>query len=337
MKLNIYYESGGTAWCHCMAFNETYDLLLETFPEIEFNFVDSVSLRLPETYMGPGSKFGPHFMIIENDETKKYFIISYWDKIGDLKKTNWDLENCVEVFTSSGVHFDDFYYKSLGIEYTPISYVTTTMDNQRLIEELYNNKPPFEKQTMYDKVKKTLKVGKPKNTTGRIYPDKLMFRGYLYLFRRYLESDNRFNVLSTQLEGNYLDAGNYIRELDKYNLNLSLNGAGEICFRDIEILGLGTALIRPKLVTKFHNELIPDYHYISVDFSSVEWNILDYPDPLYWIKLSNKLHERFMEVKDDWDFINYVAENGRKWYTENGTTKANAKIIVSLLDFKKLL
>jgi hypothetical protein len=69
----------------------------------------------------------------------------------------------------------------------------------------------------------------------------------------------------------------------------------------------------------------------------VEWNILDYPDPLYWIKLSNKLHERFMEVKDDWDFINYVAENGRKWYTENGTTKANAKIIVSLLDFKKLL
>ncbi len=57
MKLNVYYESGGTAWCHCMSFNETYKLLLETYSDIEFNFIDSVALRLPETYMGPGSKF----------------------------------------------------------------------------------------------------------------------------------------------------------------------------------------------------------------------------------------------------------------------------------------
>lgn len=317
MKLNVYYESGATDWCHCMSFNKTYKLLLETYPDIEFNFVDSVSLRTHSGYSGPGSKYGPHFMIIENDETKKYFIISYWDKISDLKKTNWDLENCVEIFTSSGVHTDDYYYNSLGIEYTPISYVTTRTDNERLIEELYSVSQ--------------------KNTTGRIYPDKLTFRGYLYLFRKHLETDNRYNILNTRLVGNFLEYGEYIKELNKYNLNLGLNGAGEICFRDIEIMGLGTTLIRPKLITKFHNELIPDYHYISVDFSSVEWNILDYPDPLYWTKLSNKLHERFIEVKDDRDFINYVAENGRKWYEENGTTESNAKIIVRLLDFKKLL
>ena len=67
MKLNIYYESGGTAWCHCVSFNETYNLLLETFPEIEFNFVDSVALRIPSGYSGGGCKFGPHFMIIENE------------------------------------------------------------------------------------------------------------------------------------------------------------------------------------------------------------------------------------------------------------------------------
>lgn len=324
MKLNVYYESGGVAWSFCMSFNKTYKLLLETYPNIEFNFIDSVSLRKEGEYSGPGCKYGPHFMIIENDENKKYFIISYWDKLSDLKKTNWDLENCVEIFTSSGVHTDDFYYKPLDMDYTPISYVTTIIDNERLIEELYS-----EKQIIHNN---------PSNgITGRIYPNKLMFRGYLYLFRKHLESDNRFNILNGRVQENYLDYRDYIRELNKYNLNLSLNGAGEICYRDIEILGLGTALIRPKLTAKFHNELIPDYHYISIDFSSIEWDSFEYPDPRYWTQLSDKLYERFMEIKDDLDFINYVAENGRKWYEDNGTTECNAKIIVSLMDFKKLL
>jgi hypothetical protein len=52
--------------------------------------------------------------------------------------------------------------------------------------------------------------------------------------------------------------------------------------------------------------------------------------------LSDRVHQRFMEVKDDHEYIKFVSENGRKWYEENGTVDANVNIIYNLLDFKKL-
>jgi glucose-1-phosphate cytidylyltransferase len=56
----------------------------------------------------------------------------------------------------------------------------------------------------------------------------------------------------------------------------------------------------------------------------------------YWKELSDRVFDRFNEVKDDYDFINFVAKNGRKWYLENGTTDSNVNIIYNLLDFNKL-
>ena len=50
-----------------------------------------------------------------------------------------------------------------------------------------------------------------------------------------------------------------------YKICLSLNGAGEICNRDMEILASGSILFRPELNQKFHEELIPDYHYVTFD------------------------------------------------------------------------
>jgi hypothetical protein len=53
--------------------------------------------------------------------------------------------------------------------------------------------------------------------------------------------------------------------------------------------------------------------------------------------LSNRVIDRYNEVKDDHEYINFVAENGRKWYLENGTVEANANIAIEILDFNKLL
>jgi hypothetical protein len=98
-------------------------------------------------------------------------------------------------------------------------------------------------------------------------------------------------------------------------------------------MGLGGALFRQKLVVDFHNKLIPNHHYIAVDFDDIPTDT-DYVT--YWHKLADRIHERFQEVKDDHDFIDFVAKNGRKWYEENGTSEKNADIIVSLLDFNKI-
>jgi hypothetical protein len=314
MKVNVYYEHGGVRWCHVSVYQQLYNKLVEQNPNIQFSFTDSIFKRTPENYSGPSCKYGPHFMILENDETKKYFLVSYWDKLKDILTsnpiTNWDVENRVEVLTSAGAHVNDFFYKPLNFEYTPISYTCMTIENQSQIEELYNQK------------------------SERSYLDKPTFRGYLYQFRKFLEADERFNMISTKVS--YIDNRSYMKELNSNHLNFSVNGAGEICNRDMEIMGLGTALFRTKFVCKFHNELIPNHHYIAVDFDDLPADEHKHDYNGHWKLLSDRVHERFMQVKDDHEYIRFVAENGRKWYLENGTVDANVNIIHSLLDFSKL-
>jgi len=168
----------------------------------------------------------------------------------------------------------------------------------------------------------------------------------LYLFRRHLFDDERFDIKGEFFklnekgevvpgETSRLPPKEYLEELDSRALNLSLNGTGEICFRDMEILGLGTALFRPKLVTELHNKLIPDYHYISVDFEDIFQGSTGFG--IYCDKLANRMIERFNQVKNNKDFIDFVAKNGKKWYEENATIEMNAKIASDVIDLSKII
>ena len=308
MNINIIYEVGSNDYGYKAVFEEYSTYCLKNIPNI--NVIDSNTLK-PSTYTGNNAKYGPHYMMIENPNTKKYILVSYWDKLVDIihhhKATSFDIENCVDIITSAGGVVDHTYYKPLDYNYTPFSYTCTVRNSENTIEQIY------------------------KNTEHRIYPEVLSFNGFLYQFREYLSYDNRFNVVSKS--NNFLSFEDYIHDISKYHINLSLNGAGEICTRDIEILGLGSALIRLKLSTKFHNELIPNHHYISVDHEDIESTCLED----YYEQLSNRILERFEQVKNDHDFIQFIANNGRKWYEENGTISANVKLLNKLVDFKKLL
>ena len=316
MRINIYYDPYNHNVPHVIVFEKLLQKIKETFVDIDFHFQNSNTFQKNKNYTGFGSKFGPHFMILENDDNKKYFVISYWDRIKDIvvfdNVTNWDGQNLVEIFTSAGVQKDDFFYEKLDVTYTPISYLTQLVSIEDYIEVLYNGRQE------------------------RMYPSKLAFRGLLYQFRDYLSKDNRFNVIDKS--NHFLNEKQYIEELSCSNLNFSINGAAEICNRDIEIFGLGTALFRTELNVKFHNKLIPNYHYISVNLDDI--NVKNFSEKFdfngYWKELSDRVFDRFNEVKDDYDFINFVAKNGRKWYLENGTVDSNVNIIYNLLDFNKL-
>jgi hypothetical protein len=333
MKLKCYFERGALTWSNICSFNYLYDKLIQKYPEFEFEVIHTVldmipqedgslkSMRESSGYTGPNCKYGPFFMVIQNTENMKYFLVSYWDKLNDVRHTNWDLENCVEIFTSIGLHHNDITYKKIDITYTPTSFVGSTLENEQIIENLYSERIKLKKQSFLDKTNRF-------DPFGRIYPKKLMFRGFTYLFRQYIINDKRFIVNSDKI-----DELSYVKELDTYALNFSPNGAGEICFRDFEIMGLGTALFRQKLVVDFHNKLIPNYHYISVDFDDIPFN--GYYEG-YWELLANRIQERFNQVKNDYDFIDFVAKNGREWYTQNGTSEKNADIILNLMDFNKL-
>jgi hypothetical protein len=118
----------------------------------------------------------------------------------------------------------------------------------------------------------------------------------------------------------------FIEEISPYSINIDINGAAEISCRTIDIMGLKSALIRPKLSIKFHNELIPDYHYASLKCNDLG----------HWKDVADAYVERFEELKKDPDQVEFLATNGRRWYEENGTISAHVGLLNKLIDLNKL-
>lgn len=312
MKLNFYFEfpfwepdAEDPRWysntTHLISSGRLYRLCKEVHPEIEFKAINSYFLTEqgrpgPKGNYGPACKYSHFYLIIENPDTKKYFTISYWDKLrGMCEGTFWDMENCVEVFAALGIQDNEIDYRPADIKYTPISCMSLHKDLEDKITLLYD---------------------KPKIT-----PTNLFFKGGLYGIREYLASDPRFTI-----ENNRVVPVDFIETIAPYSINIDINGAAEISCRSLDIMGLRSALIRPKLSIQYHNELIPDYHYAS----------LRCDDLGNWKDVADAYVERFEGLKKNPEEVEFLATNGRQWYLENGTIDAHVKILKKVINFDKL-
>jgi hypothetical protein len=308
MRLNFYYEfpepegSIYSEYTHLISSQRLYERFVKDNPNWEVNRINSWYLD----YTGkpgekpihcPSCKYSHFFLIIENADNGKYFLISYWDKFKDIYESNtyWDLENCVEKFAAVGVHKDDFTYEWCGKDYTPISYMPLYKSAEKRIEEVYK--------------------------LPKIMPEKPYFRGFLYYFRKYLKHDHRFII-----EGEKIDAKTFIDEIAGNAINIDLPSVAEISGRTSDILGLQSCVIRPKFTLKFHNPLIPNYHYAQVECE----NFSDWP------KLADAYIDKFEEMKNKPEEAEFIAKNGRLWYEQNCTVDAHVNILYSLIDINKL-
>jgi hypothetical protein len=313
MRLNFYFEwpfydvegeqSLPTSdYTHLITSAKLYKLCKETYPEIDIKAINTYYMNWygkiePRPYHCPACKFGHFFLIIENPDNKKYFLVSYWDKFRGIDSgTFWDLENCVEIFTSVGVQANEINFESINLTYTPISGMSLFKQTEVRIEEIYKN---------------------PKTT-----PNGLFFRGGKYGIREYLaENEKRIYI-----DDHRVSPIAFIDEMALSSINIDINGAAEVSCRTFDALGLQSALIRPKLKVKQHNELIPDYHYAALKCE-------DLGD---WKTVGEAYVERFEDLKKDPELVKFLAENGRKWYEENATINAHVNILKKLLDFNKL-
>jgi hypothetical protein len=281
MNLQITYEYPHTSWTVFNTFKKFHDYITTKFKNVEYIMSNN------KYDNNPGGIYSPHVMSIRNLDTKKYHVISYWDKAHeiDYKNGGWDSENKVSLYTSSGV-----FNK---VEHVPFSYLTYSLDF-----EFYS--------------KNAIPVTEKSNNN-------LLFRGFLYGDRLNLKNHNLIELTDVKL-----DYFNYFNELNNNKINLSLNGAAEICNRDIEILSSRSVLFRPILNQKFHNELIANHHYIGFEYNS---------DP----KIQSEIIiETYNRIKDDIDLLYFISENGYNWYNINGTVDGNFKILTEIFDFKKL-
>jgi hypothetical protein len=137
--------------------------------------------------------------------------------------------------------------------------------------------------------------------------DKMYFRGADWGRRADVLSELKGRGL-TNPDFTVLEYADYVRESTAYRVMLSLPGMADFCNRDIECFGSGACVLRPKLINEVYDELVPDYHYVSIDMD-------------YWghgpVVLADKIEQRFREIIGDLDYLAFVAGNAARWYDRN--------------------
>jgi hypothetical protein len=114
----------------------------------------------------------------------------------------------------------------------------------------------------------------------------------------------------------------YFRESAPHRIMLSLPGMADVCNRDIECFGRGTCVLRPRIRNRFHNDLVPDHHYISVDVD------VRTTDPL---EVADRVERRFREVAGDHAYLAAVARHAARWFDDNVRVDAAMTLTAELL------
>ena len=247
----------------------------------------------PGESKNPGGPHSPHILTVKNLDNNKYIIISYWDNSSELLNSTWsNYGELVQIITSSGLHnefLESLKTTNSNILYTPYTYLPYKYSNENFADEF--RKPFNEKEN-----------------------NKLFFRGALYGNRKSLYEVN------PKIFGGVIDQLEYYNEINKNKISLSLDGAGIICNRDIEILSLGSVLFRPISNIITHNQLIDGIHYIGFEKT-------DNPNTQNEIIL-----EKYNQIKDDEVLLSTVSHNGLEWYVNNGTVLKNVEISIELIN-----
>jgi hypothetical protein len=152
----------------------------------------------------------------------------------------------------------------------------------------------------------------------------MLFRGLFYGEREYYHKNSTHpEIICTNAD--YKNLPEYVNELAEHRCGLSFTGAAEICHRDLEYFALGIPVIRPQLKRSvFMDPLISGYHYIGVE------------GPWYEEKM-NAINQKWDEVKNDYEFLDFVGNNAREWYLKNGRLEAQATLFINSIDLNLII
>lgn len=129
-----------------------------------------------------------------------------------------------------------------------------------------------------------------------------------------------------------LEQGNelYFDHAIRYKMGFSVTGVPEICCREIEYMAIGLPNFRMEYMTQLNPPLIPNYHYIAVDRSKFPWDANK--DREGGNEYVEAYIQRFNEVKDDREFLEFISKNGREYYLENCSDEHRLKPILAALE-----
>jgi len=117
----------------------------------------------------------------------------------------------------------------------------------------------------------------------------------------------------------------------QFKAGLAIAGGAELCHRDIEYMAIGLPLLRLEYVNLYDPPLIPDFHYISIprgDIIPKDSNLDNKGGELY----IRAYKQRFEQVKDDKEFLDFVSLNAFEYYYKNVSPCSRITMLLNKLE-----
>ena len=136
--------------------------------------------------------------------------------------------------------------------------------------------------------------------------DKFYFRGTLSNIRSIIQGFNHAYFEGGSCMGGGFET--YASDIINYKIAYSTAGRGEFCYRDVENMAMGIPILRFEYSHELNPPLVPNFHYVSVPRPSIstEHELTPQHAPL--------IENRFLEVKDDKPFLEFISKNAREYY-----------------------
>lgn len=258
----------------------------------------------------PGGR--SNFQII-NPLNNKSILMSFWDRGMDVFQAGlgWEKYDIKQYIGGIGMHKTSRQImEDYGIRHEPFQYPLGVAGSDEMID-----------------------IAKAKNLPKK---EKAVFIGQIYGTRE--ELVNHFSKTG------FIDvfdpsAGfvgqSYYDKMSEYGLIISLNGNGEFCMRDLEGFGLGVPVVRSMLKTRFHNQLVPNVHYLVGSAAC--------PDAWHSYKTMDikNVAESFIRTIEgafyDPNKLNYVGNMGEIYYRNYANPAYISNLFIDLIDINELI
>lgn len=306
----ISYEHGYSNW-YVSEFYKFFHKKIEEKTGILFDYISLNDLSKKMGYEFNNSNdtlFNWFNLLIINKKTEKIFVHSWYDYA--QVTIDWCVKNKLNIVKFSCVsNLSDEYINKYDFV-QPSVYCLENWNDHLLI----------------DKFKDKIKNNK-----------KIYFAGLSHGIRENImnklkENDN-FQIYSRREPLQNKQKETYFDELCKHKYGLSLNGAANICYRDLELFGLSVLNIREKLVARTFNPILHGVHYLEIIDENFIKKIID-----------NENVEN--DIKEKIDFLNEFANsnsyleminNSKEWFINNCLPDNQFKIISSFLNELEIL
>lgn len=307
-KLIISYEQGFTNWYISEFYKYFHSkIILETEIKFEYLPIKQFALKFgKELDNNFCNIFNWYNLIIYNPKTEKIFVHSWNDYAPEILKYSIENNfNLVKLSCSSNLTdsiIEDFKGK---IIVEPSVYCLENWKDIELLETNFTEKNRF---------------------------DKAYFNGLNYGIRENilntLSKFDFFNIMVKSNFGQFRQKNEYYEDLRTHKFGLSLNGAANICYRDLELFALRTLNLRQTLRSKTHDPLINGVHFVEFITDDFVQTILNGENVETLIK--NKIEEilnfyHTIECKN-------ILDASKVWFQKNCLPDNQYKIIVSFLD-----